>query len=200
MFDWVTNPIFISYWGIFFLMVLENVIPPVPSEVIMGLAGIAAADGRMDAVLATLVGTLGCIVGNLFWYEIGRRYGHQRLRPWIERWSRWLTIEWEEVEKLHGFFARHGGKTVFIFRFMPFGRTVISIPAGLMGMSFAKFVGFTAAGSLIWNALLVGTGYWLKTSFDAIDHYVGPIVTAFMVVLVLGYIYRVVTWKPRSQR
>ncbi|HWK34717.1 DedA family protein [Sphingomonas sp.] len=198
MFDWTSNPIFVSYWGIFFLMVLENVIPPVPSEVIMGIAGIAAAEGKLDFTLAVLAGTLGCVVGNLFWYEIGRRYGYQRLKPWVERWSRWLTVEWHDVEKIHGYFQRHGGKTVFFFRFMPFGRTIISLPAGLMQMSATRFILFTAAGSLIWNLLLVGTGYWLKTQFDAVDRYVEPIVIGVVVVLLLIYVWRVATWKPRT--
>ncbi len=136
-------------------------------------------------------------MGNLFWYEIGRRYGYRRLKPWVDRWSRWLTMEWDDVEKLERYFQRHGGKTVFVFRFLPFGRTLISLPAGLMQMRLGKFVAFTAAGSLVWNIILVGAGYWLKTNIDGIDAYVGPIVTAFVVLLVLIYIWRVITWKPR---
>jgi membrane protein DedA with SNARE-associated domain len=197
MFDFTHNPIFVSYWGIFFLMVLENVIPPVPSEVVMSIAGIATADGRLSLWGVLVAGTLGTTVGNLFWYEIGRRYGYQRLKPWVDRWSRWLTMEWEDVEKLERYFQRHGGKTVFIFRFLPFGRTLISLPAGLMRMKLSKFIIFTAAGSLLWNIALVGGGFWLKTQIDGIDRYVGPIVMAIVVALVVVYVWRVVTWRPR---
>ncbi|UZK64704.1 DedA family protein [Sphingomonas sp. M1-B02] len=189
-----------GYLGIFLLMVLENVIPPVPSEVIMGLGGIAAGQGKMNFLLLVLVGTSGCILGNLFWYEIGRRYGYQRLRPAIDRWGRWLTMDWEDVEKLRRFFDRWGGITVFVFRFMPIGRTVISIPAGLLQMPFWPFVIYTAAGSAIWNTILVGAGYWLGASFETIDRWIAPGVVAIVVVAVLLYIWRVVTWKPRDQR
>ncbi|MET0310122.1 MAG: DedA family protein [Sphingomonas sp.] len=189
-----------GYFGIFLLMVLENVIPPVPSELIMSVAGIAAGQGRMSFLLLVLVGTLGCAVGNLFWYEIGRRFGYERLKPFVERWGRWLTLEWDDVEKLHRFFLRWGGITVFVFRFMPLGRTVISIPAGLMRMPFWHFLVFTTAGSAVWNTILVGIGYWLGTNFDTIHHWITPVVTGVIVLMVLLYIWRVFTWKPRAGR
>lgn len=191
----LTSP---GYWGIFFLMVLENVIPPVPSEAIMGVAGILAAKGEMDFALAVLVGTLGCIVGNFFWFEIGKRVGYARLKPLVDRWERWLTFGWEEVERMERFFQRHGGKTVFIFRFMPFGRTLISLPAGLMHMGTTRFLIFTAAGSAVWNTILVGVGYWLGTSFDQIEHYITPVVAVIVVVGVSYYLWRVFTWKSRK--
>jgi len=194
----MTNWLDWGYFGIFLLMVLENVIPPVPSEVIMSLAGIAAGQGKMDPFLLVLIGTLGCIVGNLFWYEIGVRYGYLRLKPFVDRWGRWLTMDWEDVEKLRGFFDRWGGATVFVFRFMPIGRTVISIPAGLLHMPRGRFILYTAAGSMVWNALLVGVGYWLGTSFETVDHWIAPGVTAILVAIAALYLWRVVRWKPRG--
>jgi membrane protein DedA with SNARE-associated domain len=193
----MTNWLDWGYLGIFLLMVLENVIPPVPSEVIMSLGGIAAGQGKMDFTLLVLTGTFGCIVGNLFWYEIGIRYGYKRLKPFVDRWGRWLTMDWEDVEKLRGFFDRWGGATVFVFRFMPIGRTVISIPAGLLHMPRGRFIAYTAAGSAVWNVILVGVGYWLGTNFETIDHWIAPGVTAIIVAVVLLYLWRVVTWKPR---
>lgn len=195
----MTNWLDWGYLGIFLLMVLENVIPPVPSEVIMSLGGIAAGQGKMDFALLVLVGTLGCIFGNLFWYEIGVRFGYQRLKPFVDRWGRWLTMDWEDVEKLRGFFDRWGGATVFVFRFMPIGRTVISIPAGLLHMPRWRFIAYTAAGSAVWNTLLVGVGYWLGTSFETVDHWIAPGVTAILVLVVALYVWRVVTWKPRKR-
>ncbi|MES2989065.1 MAG: DedA family protein [Pseudomonadota bacterium] len=194
MVDWLAW----GYFGIFLLMVLENVIPPVPSEVIMSVAGIAASQGRFDFTLLVLVGTFGCIIGNLFWFEIGRRFGYERLRPFVNRWGRWLTLEWRDIEKMHDFFLKYGGITVFIFRFMPIGRTVISIPAGLMRMPFWTFVIYTTLGSLVWNLVLVGVGFWLGTNFDAIEHWIAPIVSGIIVVLVAAYLWRVSTWKPHS--
>jgi membrane protein DedA with SNARE-associated domain len=164
----------------------------------MGIAGIAAGQGKMDFALLVLVGTLGCIVGNLFWYEIGSRYGYRRLRPVVDRWGRWLTMDWEDVEKLRGFFDRWGGATVFVFRFMPIGRTVISIPAGLLHMPRGRFVAYTAAGSAVWNLILVGVGYWLGTNFETIDQWIAPGVTAILVAVAALYLWRVVRWKPRG--
>lgn len=186
-----------GYWGVFLLMVLENVIPPVPSEAIMSMGGIAVAKGQMNFAVLVAVGTAGTVLGNLFWWEIGRRLGYKRLRPLVDRWGRWLTMDWHEVERLKSYFDRWGGPTVLIFRFMPIGRTLISIPAGLMHMPFWRFVGYTAAGSIIWNVILVSVGYGLGKGVEDIDHWVAPVVTAIVVSIVILYLWRVVTWKPR---
>lgn len=189
-----------GYWGVFFLMILENVIPPVPSEAIMSVAGIAVSKGQMNFAALVAVGTAGTVIGNLFWWEVGRRLGYKRLKPLIDRWGRWLTMDWHEVEKLKRYFDRWGGPTVLVFRFMPIGRTVISIPAGLMHMPFWRFVLYTAVGSLIWNVILVGVGYWLGASVADIDHWVGPVVTAIVVAIVLLYLWRVLTWKSSHKQ
>ncbi|MDG2534785.1 DedA family protein [Sphingomonas sp. HITSZ_GF] len=194
MIDWLDW----GYFGVFLLMVLENVIPPVPSELIMSVAGIAAGQGKMDFVLLVLTGTAGCAVGNLFWWEIGRRFGYKRLEPLVRRWGRWLTLEWEDIEKLRRFFDRWGGITVLVFRFMPIGRTVISIPAGLMHMPLGRFLIYTTIGSAIWNTILVGVGYWLGTNFETIDHWIAPISIAAIAAVAIGYLWRVLTWKPRG--
>lgn len=186
-----------GYWGVFLLMVLENVIPPVPSEAIMSMGGIAVAKGQMNFAVLVAVGTAGTVLGNLFWWEIGRRLGYKRLRPLVDRWGRWLTMDWHEVERLKSYFDRWGGPTVLIFRFMPIGRTLISIPAGLMHMPFWRFVGYTAAGSIVWNVILVSVGYGLGKGVEDIDHWVAPVVTAIVVSIVILYLWRVVTWKPR---
>ena len=187
-----------GYWGVFFLMLLENVVPPVPSEAIMSIGGIAVAKGQMDFTLLVLVGTLGTVLGNLFWWEIGRRLGYQRLKPVIDRWGRWLTMDWDTIERMKAYFDRWGGPTVFVFRFMPLGRTLISIPAGLMHMPFWRFVGYTAAGSTVWNIFLVGVGYGLGKGIEDIEHWVAPIVTVIVASIVLLYLWRVFTWKPRG--
>lgn len=187
-----------GYWGVFLLMVLENVIPPIPSEAIMSMGGIAVAKGQMNFAALIGVGTAGTVLGNLFWWEIGRRLGYKRLRPLVDRWGRWLTMDWHEVERLKSYFDRWGGPTVLIFRFMPVGRTLISIPAGLMHMPFWRFVGYTTAGSIVWNVILVSVGYGLGKGVEDIEHYVAPVVTAIVVSIVLLYLWRVFTWKPRA--
>jgi membrane protein DedA with SNARE-associated domain len=109
-------------------------------------------------------------------------------------------MDWEDVEKLRGFFDRWGGITVLVFRFMPIGRTVISIPAGLLQMPRWHFIVYTTIGSAIWNTMLVGVGFWLGTNFETIDHWIAPVVTAVIVAVIALYLWRVLTWKPRSQR
>ena len=189
-----------GYVGIFLLMALENIVPPVPSEVIMGLGGMAVARGDMALVPLILWGTAGTTIGNYFWYAIGRHFGYLGLKPFVDRWGRWLTVEWEDVEKLHRFFLKHGGKTVFIFRFLPTFRTLISLPAGMAKMPIWRFFLATFLGSAIWNTILAGAGLYLGSNFEQLDRYVGPLAIGLSVIIVVGYIWRVATWKPRAKR
>ena len=119
-----------GYWGIFALMVIENVFPPIPSEVIMGLGGMAVARGTMSFWPLLLVGTVGSTLGNYAWFLVGDRLGYRRLQPIVTRWGRWLTLEWRDVERATAFFQRHGQWIVFALRFSPLLRTMISLPAG----------------------------------------------------------------------
>lgn len=187
-----------GYVGIFVLMVLENVFPPVPSEVIMGFGGMAVARGDMAMGPLLIWGTLGTTVGNLFWYAVGRWIGYARLRPFVDRHGRWLTMCWEDVEKLHRFFVRHGLWVVFVFRFLPTFRTMISLPAGMAKMGLPRFLIATFLGSAIWNAVLAYAGLILGSRFEELQDYVGPVAVGMTVVLVIGYLYRVATWRPRA--
>jgi len=189
-----------GYLGIFLLMALENIFPPIPSEVIMGLGGIAVARGQMDMVPLVAWGTAGTTAGNLFWYEIGRRMGYARFRPFVERHGRWLTLDWEDVERIHTFFQRQGGWVVFVFRFMPTFRTMISLPAGMTAMPLWRFLLWTFLGSAIWNVILGGAGYYLGTRFAELDRYVAPVGMVLMAAAVVVYVYRIVTWHPRGDR
>lgn len=199
MTDWILDWIaWGGYLAIFLLMALENIVPPVPSEVIMGLGGMAVARGDMTFWPLLIWGTLGTLAGNYWWYWVGRKVGYRRLRPFVERHGRWLTLDWADVERVHHFFLRHGGITVFVFRMLPTFRTMISLPAGMTGMSFWRFSLWTLAGSSVWNAVLVGAGYYLGANFDQLDRYVGPIAVAMTVGIVIIYLYRVITWKKEA--
>jgi len=193
--DWIAWG---GYLGIFALMTLENVVPPIPSEVIMGLGGMAVARGDMAFWALVLIGTAGTTVGNYFWYWVGRQVGVARFRPFVERHGRWLTMEWADVEALERFFARRGEWVVFVFRFMPAFRTMISLPAGMARMGRLKFFAFTFAGSAIWNTVLAGAGLFLGSRYDRLSHYVGPVAVATGVAMVVAYAWRVATWKPRG--
>ena len=189
-----------GYIGIAFLMFLENVFPPIPSEIIMGLAGIEVGQGQMNFEAVVFAGTVGSTLGNYAWYLLGRFYGFRRLEGFVNRWGRWLTLEWEDIQKINRLFPRHGGKIVFVLRFMPAFRTIVSLPAGLFRMGHLRFLIATFAGAMIWNVILTGAGYYLGRNFSKIDDYVGPISTAAIAAIVLFYVYRVITWKPRAKR
>lgn len=201
MTDWVLRLIDAGgYWGIFALMVLENLFPPIPSELIMGIGGIRVGQGRMDMGLLLFAGTLGTTLGNYAWYLVGRLLGFERLRPLVDRFGRWLTMEWRDVEALDRIFMRYGQIAVFVFRFMPVFRTMISLPAGLFRMGHIPFILWTMAGALIWNIILAGAGYVLGYNFRDIDTWIGPLATATVVIAVLGYLYRLATWRPKEGR
>lgn len=186
-----------GYIGIFILMTLENVFPPIPSEVIMGLGGMAVARGDMDMTPLLIVATLGTTLGNMFWYGVGRWIGIARLKPFVERYGRWLTLTWDEVEQLNRFFHRHGLWVVFFFRFLPTFRTMISLPAGMAKMGLPRFLLATFVGSAIWNAVLAYAGLLLGSRFEELQVYVGPVAILTTAAVVVVWAYRVVTWKRR---
>lgn len=187
-----------GYWGIALLMAIENVFPPIPSEVIMGLGGMAVQRGQMNFWAVLLAGTIGCTMGNMAWYELGRKLGYQGLRPFIDRYGRWLTMDWDDVEASVRFFQRHGHHVVFWLRFSPLMRTIISLPAGLAGMGRIRFIGFTFAGAAIWNIFLLGAGYYLGANFAAAERFIGPVAIATIVIVVGVYIYRQIMWSRRK--
>jgi len=201
MTDWVVNLIDAGgYWGIALLMALENIFPPIPSELIMGIGGIRVGQGRMEMAPLLFAGTVGTVIGNYFWYWIGWKLGKERLRPLVRRFGRILTIEWKEVEMLNRLFKRHGEKIVFFFRFMPAFRTIVSLPAGLFYMGHGRFLIWTAMGALIWNVILAGSGMFLGSHFSRIDDYLGPATTAAVALIVIAYLWRLIHWRPNGDK
>ena len=186
--------------GIAILMALENVFPPMPSEAIMGAAGLAIHHGTMQFWPVLIVATLGTVLGNYFWFWIGQRLGYERTRPFVARWGRWLTVEWRDVERAAHFFQRHGHWVVLALRATPFMRTMISLPAGLARMRLWKFLLFTALGAAAWNAMLIAGTRWLLERFPDSQNIVGFILIAILGLGVIGYIWRLATWRPRAQR
>ncbi|HXG82062.1 MAG TPA: DedA family protein [Sphingomicrobium sp.] len=194
MSDWIIRLIEQSgYLGVAFLMFLETMFPPIPSEVIMSVAGVAAGQGKLDYGLVVLSGTAGAMLGNLLWYLAARALGIQRLEPIIRRWGRWITMSWVEVKRAERWFAEHGTFFVFLGRLLPTVRSLVSIPAGLLKMSFRRFMLASTLGTAAWTALLAGAGYKLGENYTDIEKILGPAANAVLVVLVAGYIYRVWT-------
>lgn len=184
-----------GYWGIAFLMALENVIPPIPSEVIMGFGGVAVARGQFAFLPLLLVGTIGATAGNYAWYLVGRKLGTHGLKRLVDRWGRWLGLEWADIEALQREFRERGGRIVFTFRFVPTFRTIISLPAGMAHMPTGRFLAFTFAGSAIWNAALITGGYVLGTRFTAMEDWIAWLGVATSALVIVWYFYRVVARK-----
>lgn len=187
-----------GYLGIFVLMAAENVFPPIPSEVIMGGAGVLVARGEMSFWLVWIIATAGTLAGNLFWYWIGVRWSEARLRRIIDRWGRWLTFEWSEFTRARDIFRKYGDGIVFAVRFSPILRTIVSLPAGLAHMKLWRFCLFTFLGSAIWNGVLLFGGQALAPLIARFETVAGWSVIGLVLAGIAFYIYRVVTWKPAS--
>lgn len=187
-----------GYLGIALLMAIENIFPPIPSEVIMGVGGIAVARGTMTFWPLLIAGTIGSTLGNYAWFLVGDKLGYQRLEPFVHRWGRWLTLTWSDVENASAFFQRHGQWIVFALRFSPFLRTMISLPAGLTHMKHGKFLLFTFAGAAVWNAALIKGGSLLAVYLEKFSHLIGPAIAAMVGIAVLIWLWRVWRWKDVS--
>jgi membrane protein DedA with SNARE-associated domain len=184
-----------GYLGVGFLMFLETVFPPIPSEVIMPVAGLAAARGKMDIFGVIASGTAGAMLGNYFWYLVARVIGIERFKPLIENYGRWLTFDWAEIVKAEKLFGRQGWAIVFFGRMLPTLRSLISIPAGLLHMRLSTFVIWSTIGTTGWTALLGLSGWALGQKFGAVETVVGPLSTAVLIVIALGYVWRLIRWR-----
>lgn len=193
MFDWITGTIrSFGYAGVAFLTLLENVFPPIPSELVIPLAGFVAAGGEVTLWGVIVAGTVGSLAGGAAWYEIGRRVGEQRVRRWVERGGKWLTLSPEDVDRAQHWFQRHGGAAVLIGRLVPGVRTFVSLPAGFASMPRGRFLLYSAAGTAIWTAALASAGVVLEDNFalvgDSLDMATNVIVAVVVVLLVRRYI------------
>lgn len=178
-----------------FLMFAENVFPPIPSEVVMPVAGISASTGVLSLSLVILLGTAGSVAGQSLWFWIGTRVTAPRLKRWAARHGRWLTLTPRDIDRVTRWFDEHGTKAVLFGRLIPGLRTFISLPAGIAGMSWRRFLLYTSAGSLVWTALLAVAGYALHDQHARVTGYIGPVSTVVLIALLGVYIYRVVTFK-----
>ncbi|MFC3061699.1 DedA family protein [Paenirhodobacter populi] len=202
MFDMITGLIASAgLAGIALLMFVENVFPPVPSELIMPLAGYNAAMGRMSFVAVVLAGSAGSLAGAWFWYWLARRVPEEKIRRFIRRHGRWAGIDLVGLRMARRWFRRYGASAVLIGRLIPAARTLISIPAGLVRMPPLKFLIFSAIGTLLWTTFLTSLGYILEAQYDRIAAWLDPVSTGIVVLCVLAYVWRVVTYdQPGGSR
>ncbi|BAU81421.1 alkaline phosphatase [Streptomyces laurentii] len=167
---------------------LENLFPPLPSEVILPLTGFAAGQGVLSLVSALFWTTLGSVAGALALYWIGRLFGRDRMHA---VWGRLPLVKASDLVRTEEWFARHGTKAVFLGRMVPIFRSLVSVPAGVERMRLPLFLMLTALGSLIWNSVLVLAGYWLGDQWDVVETYVGvlsKIVLVLVAVAVVAYV------------
>lgn len=190
--DWITATLVgMGYTGVFLLTLLETVFPPIPSELIMPLAGYLAARGEMGAFGAVAAGTLGSVVGALVLYALGRKLGEERLKDFVDRHGRWLTLSRGDIERASDWFSRHGAWAVFGCRLVPGLRSLISIPAGIHRMRLTSFVVCTVLGSALWTGLLVGLGHALGSRFAQVGEFIGPVANVVLGAIVVWYLWRV---------
>lgn len=182
-----------SYGGIFVLMALESMIAPVPSELVMPFAGFLIFSGHFDPLTVMVASSLGSIVGSLLSYGLGMLG-----EPVVLRYGRYLFLNPHHLEWTKKFFARHGGKTIFIARFIPVVRHLISIPAGLARMSLPRFVVYTLVGATLWNGFLTYLGMRLKENWRLIQQYT-HILDYFVVAGILALV-AYSFWKLRASR
>lgn len=194
---WITEIIeSMGYAGIMLLAILENVFPPIPSELIMPLAGFLVAKGSMSMAGAIAAGCSGSVIGALLLYALGWKVGEERLKLFADRHGRWLTLSRHDIESASAWFERRGTWAVFVCRLIPGMRSLISIPAGLQRMNLFKFIAATALGALGWTSLLVYLGYVLGENFERVGAYLGPVSKIVLAIIVLAYAWRV--WRHKG--
>jgi membrane protein DedA with SNARE-associated domain len=197
MSEWVAG--IITGWGplgVFFLMFLEHLFPPIPSEVILPLAGLEAQRRGLSPWLMILVGTAGSVGGLSMWYLAARAFGRTRLLALIARFGRILTLRPSEIDAAERWFARRGALAVCLGRLVPTVRTLISIPAGFARMPLLPFLGWSALGSFAWTAALMLAGFWLGATGDLLEGLIGPVSDLVLIGIVGLYLWRVITFRP----
>lgn len=190
----------LGYPGIALVMLIENLFPPIPSEVVMPLAGFLAADGTFSLFGAIVAGTVGSVLGAVILYYVGSMAGEPVVRPFIRRYGRWLMTSEEELDKALQAFRRHGETMVFTGRLMPLIRSLISIPAGMNRMPMPQFLLFTTLGSGLWTSLLTGGGYVLGQNWEQVLGIVSQYQRVFFVVVAAALLFfvarRLISRKP----
>jgi len=149
----------LGYLGIAFLMFLDNVFPPIPSEIIMPSAGYTASKGELTLIGVIIAGSIGSIAAAMLLYWVGRKVPQPQLFKFIERYGKYLRIQVTDLEKALNWFNKHGHRIVFFGRMIPAVRSLISIPAGMSRMPFAKFMIYSSVGTIIWTSFLAYLGY-----------------------------------------
>ncbi|MBE9042760.1 DedA family protein [Oscillatoriales cyanobacterium LEGE 11467] len=199
MLEWVIDTISaLGYWGIAMLMFLENLFPPIPSEIIMPLAGFAATKGELDLIPAAIAGTIGSFLGALFWYYVGLYLGQKRIEVLADRYGRWISLSSQDVRDAKQWFDRQGGWATGLCRMIPGVRTWISVPAGISRMNLPAFVVTSTIGTAMWVSLLTYAGYLLGNNYERVAEYLAPVGKITLVIMLIVTIVWVLKRKSSS--
>lgn len=198
MVEWITSTMnSLGYVGIGLLMFLENLFPPIPSELIMPLAGFTVSQGKLDFSLAVVAGVVGTMVGALPWYYAGKVLGEARLRRLADTYGKWVALSGKDIDKANYWFNKHGGRAVLLCRLVPGVRTVISLPAGISQMPLIPFLLYSTIGTTLWIVILTALGYFLGKNYYLVDDYLGPVSKIVLLGLVAAFIFWVVNRKRK---
>lgn len=174
--DWVVDVIDrIGYLGVALLVALESVFPPIPSEVVLPAAGLAAARGDANVVGMIAAATIGSVVGAWALYLIAAAIGEARLHALVVLHGRWVGVKPADLDRANAWFDRRAGTAVLICRCVPLIRSLVSVPAGFRRMEPVRFTIYTALGSLVWNGVLIGAGYELGENWEQVAEWVGNV-------------------------
>lgn len=201
MFEWIISVIArLGYVGVAALTFLENLFPPIPSELVIPLAGFVAAQGDLRLSLVIVMGSVGSLAGALVWYAIGKRVGEERLRKWVARHGRWLTLSAEDVDRAQDWFGRHGAAAVFFGRLIPGVRTFVSLPAGFNSMPLGRFLLYSGLGTVIWTGALAYAGVMLQANFTLVGDYINVVTNGLLVLGGIMLVRRYIRcWKATSR-
>ena len=191
MLEFIINTISsLGYIGIAFLMALENIIPPIPSELIMPLAGFTVTQGKMNFILVIIAGTIGSLVGTMPWYFLGKSWGLERTVKIADRYGKWLTLSGEDVVRANKWFNRRGNTAIAFGRLVPGIRTYISLPAGISKMPLFPYLIYSTLGSIFWVTFLTGAGYIFGANYELVGEYMKP----FSIFVLIAVISTVIFW------
>ena len=191
--DWLVNAIStIGYPGVFISVFLESFFAPIPSEIILPFSGFVASTGKMDLVFVIVIATVAAYLGSLPFYFIGK-WGEKPVINFINKYGKYLFIQQKDIDKVFGAFDKYGKGVVFFGRLIPMIRTLISFPAGVAKMQFARFSMYTLFGSLTWNILLTYAGYQLGDHWSVVSKWIEKyqnVILVLIIIAVLLYIIR----------
>lgn len=194
-----------GYFGVALLVIIENVFPPIPSEIVLPFAGFVAQQGSSAAQSDTSVigmmiaATVGSVVGALILYFVSAAIGPDRLRAFVEKFGKWFGVKPADLVRAEAWFDRRSFVAVLVGRCVPLIRSIVSIPAGFRRMKLTNFILLTAIGSAVWNIALIGAGAVLKDQWDRVGDYVG--VFQWVVILaIVVFVVRFVISRVKRQR